>query len=80
MHSPKGVVAGLRIVIARRLRWTLGARPRAGPYRGAWSLGSAVTEPASPVERAVLDTSVVIADQRAPIPGVLAISTITLAG
>jgi predicted nucleic acid-binding protein len=38
-----------------------------------------VTEPVSPAERAVLDTSVVIADQVAPIPGVLAISAITLA-
>ena len=38
-----------------------------------------MTEPVSPAERAVLDTSVVIADQVAPIPGVLAISAITLA-
>jgi predicted nucleic acid-binding protein len=38
-----------------------------------------LTEPVSPAERAVLDTSVVIADQVAPIPGVLAISAITLA-
>jgi predicted nucleic acid-binding protein len=41
--------------------------------------GGAVTEPVSPAERAVLDTSVVIADQVGPIPGVLAISAITLA-
>lgn len=33
----------------------------------------------APAERAILDTSVVIADQVAPIPGVLAISAITLA-
>ena len=38
-----------------------------------------MTEPVSPAERAVLDTSVVLADQVAPIPGVLAISAITLA-
>jgi len=36
-----------------------------------------VTEPVEP--RAVLDTSVVIADGIAPIPGVLAISAVTLA-
>jgi predicted nucleic acid-binding protein len=38
-----------------------------------------VTEPVEPSERAVLDTSVVIADGIAPIPGVLAISAVTLA-
>jgi predicted nucleic acid-binding protein len=38
-----------------------------------------VTEPSELPERAVLDTSVVIADGVAPIPGVLAISAITLA-
>ena len=38
-----------------------------------------MTESVAPTERAVLDTSVVIADQVAPIPGVLAISAITLA-
>ena len=38
-----------------------------------------MTESVAPVERAILDTSVVIADQVAPIPGVLAISAITLA-
>ncbi|KAA1426604.1 type II toxin-antitoxin system VapC family toxin [Nocardioides antri] len=38
-----------------------------------------MTESAPPAERAILDTSVVIADQVAPIPGVLAISAITLA-
>jgi toxin FitB len=38
-----------------------------------------VTEPAAPSERALLDTSVVIADGVAPIPGVLAISAVTLA-
>ena len=32
-----------------------------------------------PVERAILDTSVIIAGDLAPIPGVLAISAITLA-
>jgi predicted nucleic acid-binding protein len=36
-------------------------------------------EPAAPAERAILDTSVVIADGVAPIPGVLAISAVTLA-
>ena len=38
-----------------------------------------MTESVAPTERAILDTSVVIADQVAPIPGVLAISAITLA-
>jgi predicted nucleic acid-binding protein len=38
-----------------------------------------VTEPAATSERAILDTSVVIADGVAPIPGVLAISAVTLA-
>jgi predicted nucleic acid-binding protein len=41
-----------------------------------------VTEPTEPTvlpERAILDTSVVIADGVAPIPGVLAISAVTLA-
>ena len=38
-----------------------------------------MTESVAPADRAVLDTSVVIADQVAPIPGVLAISAITLA-
>lgn len=38
-----------------------------------------MTESVAPVERAILDTSVVIADQVAPIPGVLAISAVTLA-
>lgn len=38
-----------------------------------------MTEPVEPPERAVLDTSVVIADDVAPIPGVLAISAVTLA-
>ena len=38
-----------------------------------------MTESAAPAERAILDTSVVIADQVAPIPGFLAISAITLA-
>lgn len=38
-----------------------------------------MTEPAEGPERAVLDTSVVIADGVAPIPGVLAISAVTLA-
>ncbi len=38
-----------------------------------------MTESVVPAERAILDTSVVIADQVAPIPGVLAISAITLA-
>jgi predicted nucleic acid-binding protein len=38
-----------------------------------------MTESVAPTERALLDTSVVIADQVAPIPGVLAISAITLA-
>jgi toxin FitB len=42
-------------------------------------MGGAVTEAAEPTERVILDTSVVIADQVAPIPGVLAISAITLA-
>jgi predicted nucleic acid-binding protein len=42
-------------------------------------LGGAVTQSVAPAERAVLDTSVVIADQVAPIPGVLAVSAITLA-
>jgi hypothetical protein len=38
-----------------------------------------VSETLAPSERAVLDTSVVIADHVAPIPGVLAISAVTLA-
>src|SRR5680860_506323 len=38
-----------------------------------------MTESVAQAERAILDTSVVIADQVAPIPGVLAISAITLA-
>ncbi len=38
-----------------------------------------MTEPAELAERAILDTSVVIADSVAPIPGVLAISAATLA-
>ena len=38
-----------------------------------------MTESAAPAERAILDTSVLIADQVAPISGALAISTITLA-
>jgi predicted nucleic acid-binding protein len=38
-----------------------------------------VTGPGGPPERVVLDTSVVIADGLAPIPGVLAISAVTLA-
>lgn len=38
-----------------------------------------MTEPIELPERAVLDTSVVIADGVAPIPGVLAISAVTLA-
>jgi hypothetical protein len=38
-----------------------------------------MTEPDAPAERAILDTSVLIADQVAPISGALAISTITLA-
>ena len=38
-----------------------------------------MTESVAPAERAILDTSVVIADQVARIPGVLAISAITLA-
>ena len=38
-----------------------------------------MTESAEPAGRAILDTSVLIADQVAPIPGSLAISTITLA-
>jgi toxin FitB len=38
-----------------------------------------VTESVVPAERAILDTSVVIADRVAPIRGVLAISAITLA-
>ena len=38
-----------------------------------------MTESAEPAGRAVLDTSVLIADQVAPIPGSLAVSTITLA-
>jgi predicted nucleic acid-binding protein len=38
-----------------------------------------VTESAGPAERAILDTSVVIADGVVPIPGTLAISAITLA-
>jgi len=42
-------------------------------------LGGAVTESVARAERAILDTSVVIADHVAPIPGALAISAITLA-
>ncbi len=38
-----------------------------------------MTEPVELPERAILDTSVVIADSVAPIPGVLAISAATLA-
>ena len=38
-----------------------------------------MTEPVERPERVVLDTSVVIADGVAPIPGVLAISAVTLA-
>jgi predicted nucleic acid-binding protein len=38
-----------------------------------------VTESAATVQRAILDTSVAIADQVRPIPGVLAISAISLA-
>ncbi len=38
-----------------------------------------MTEPVELPERAILDTSVVIADGVAPIPGVLAISAVTLA-
>jgi len=38
-----------------------------------------VTEPVELPERAILDTSVVIADGVAPIPGVLAVSAVTLA-
>ena len=38
-----------------------------------------MTEPVNLPERAILDTSVVIADSVAPIPGVLAISAVTLA-
>lgn len=38
-----------------------------------------MTEPIERPERAILDTSVVIADRVAPIPGVLAISAVTLA-
>lgn len=38
-----------------------------------------MTESVAPAERILLDTSAVIADQVAPIPGVLAISAITLA-
>lgn len=38
-----------------------------------------MTAPVAPTARAVLDTSVVIADDVAPIPGVLAVSAITLA-
>ncbi len=38
-----------------------------------------MTEAGAPAERAILDTSVVIAEQVSPIPGVLAISAITLA-
>ena len=38
-----------------------------------------MTESVAPAERAILDTSVVIAEQVAPIPGALAISAITLA-
>lgn len=38
-----------------------------------------MTEPSGQPERAILDTSVVIAEGVAPIPGVLAISAVTLA-
>lgn len=38
-----------------------------------------MTEPVELSERAILDTSVVIADSVTPIPGVLAISAVTLA-
>jgi predicted nucleic acid-binding protein len=42
-------------------------------------MGDPMTEPDRPPQRAILDTSVVIADPVAPIPGDLAISAITLA-
>jgi toxin FitB len=42
-------------------------------------MGDPVTESDRPTQRAILDTSVVIADPVAPIPGDLAISAITLA-
>jgi predicted nucleic acid-binding protein len=42
-------------------------------------MGDPMTEPDRPTQRAILDTSVVIADPVAPIPGDLAISAITLA-
>lgn len=42
-------------------------------------MGDAVTQPIATDERGLLDTSVVIADDIAPIPGVVAISTVTLA-
>ncbi|HET7476119.1 MAG TPA: type II toxin-antitoxin system VapC family toxin [Dermatophilaceae bacterium] len=38
-----------------------------------------MTEPVNLPERAILDTSVVVAERVAPIPGVLAISAVTLA-
>lgn len=38
-----------------------------------------MTEPVTPAERGILDTSVVIADGVVPIPGTLAISAVTLA-
>jgi predicted nucleic acid-binding protein len=42
-------------------------------------VGGAVTVSANPADRGILDTSVLLADEVAPIPGSLAISTITLA-
>jgi toxin FitB len=42
-------------------------------------MGDPMTESDRPTQRAILDTSVVIADPVAPIPGDLAISAITLA-
>jgi predicted nucleic acid-binding protein len=42
-------------------------------------MGDPMTEADRPTQRAILDTSVVIADPVAPIPGDLAISAITLA-
>ncbi|MDO5626807.1 MAG: type II toxin-antitoxin system VapC family toxin [Mobilicoccus sp.] len=42
-------------------------------------MGGAVTDQLGVVERALLDTSVVIAENVSPVPGVLAISAVTLA-
>lgn len=42
-------------------------------------MGRSLTEPSAHAPHAVLDTSVVIAESVVPIPGVLAISTVTLA-